>query len=386
MSLSTRSENQDPPASQDLFQEEIFPRTPEEILARGVACRDIERQYRQHGFEINYSETGMALGTPVKAWADPDPEQTQRCVYNHGPGYDLWFSQPIYCFQQRPRSSIKPELDLVLEALRESRYAQYIVVAGGSILNYALAPKGLDSRTYIDCSDIDLFLVGVSDPTLAESILNDITDRLVRSHFRTGVLCILNNARTREITGSGFKLKIQITRRLNPSVAHLLLGFDLGCCQVAIDLWGNLWTTPLGQFSLDHGAIMVDLTRQSPSFDYRLVKYGRRGFSWVMPELDHDRFRHENLIQMGRLLVKLSDPSDRSHIPGRVIKLPGTPQYASDYQETANLTLGLEYSSTIYWAYFIRTALTESGNPARRCFFKFVDPDRDHGLGQDQQT
>jgi len=83
--------------------------------------------------------------------------------------------------------------------------------------------------------------------------------------------------------------KIQVILRAYERPEYITLGFDLGSSAIAID-----WSTGvpqyqlsrMGQFAHTTGYNVVDPTRLSRSFIWRLDKYWRRGYGFILPHLD----------------------------------------------------------------------------------------------------
>ena len=78
------------------------------------------------------------------------------------------------------------------------------------------------------------------------------------------------------------KVKYQFVLRIYPTLSSIIGGFDIGCCMAAFD-GKNFYATRLGAWSLKKMANIVDTTRRSTSFEYRLQKNFLRGFSIILP-------------------------------------------------------------------------------------------------------
>ncbi|MEX0597980.1 MAG: hypothetical protein WD512_15935 [Candidatus Paceibacterota bacterium] len=98
--------------------------------------------------------------------------------------------------------------------------------------------------------------------------------------------------------------EIQLIFRLYASKSEILHGFDLGSCAVGFD-GTQLYFTSLSKFAFEYGLNIIDTTRRSTSYEWRLSKYMKRGFNIVIPQLDmveicknnvsHRRERNNNL-------------------------------------------------------------------------------------------
>jgi hypothetical protein len=88
-----------------------------------------------------------------------------------------------------------------------------------------------------------------------------------------------------------------------------------------------------------------------------------------MPELDHTAVQSGNLIQLGGMVVKKAENCSGHQESEYVLEILNLPERVSDYQKIDQPTLGFSYMNKddIYWAHYIRTALSSSGRPNRRC-------------------
>jgi hypothetical protein len=104
-------------------------------------------------------------------------------------------------------------------------------------------------------------------------------------------------------------LKIQVIFRLYSSPSEILHGFDMGAAAVGFD-GKEVWFTELGRLAYGYGLTVLDPSRRSPTYEARLTKYMRRGFSLVARELD--------------LADARSSPCTKYKVPG-VLDLPHLP-------------------------------------------------------------
>lgn len=77
----------------------------------------------------------------------------------------------------------------------------------------------------------------------------------------------------------------QVIFRLYKSKSEILHGFDLGPSAVGFD-GTTVFLTALGKLSYENRIIVVDTTRRSTTYEYRIQKYFKRGFELVLPELN----------------------------------------------------------------------------------------------------
>lgn len=78
--------------------------------------------------------------------------------------------------------------------------------------------------------------------------------------------------------------KYQIILRCYTSISEILHGFDLPSCAVGFD-GDKIRMTEMAVFAFQTGFNVLDLTRRSTSYEYRLRKYFNRGFGIIFPGL-----------------------------------------------------------------------------------------------------
>jgi hypothetical protein len=114
----------------------------------------------------------------------------------------------------------------------------------------------------------------------------------------------------------------QFIHRIYPNISSIIGGFDISACMVAYD--GNeIYTTPLGAWSLTNRTIIVDTGRRSTSFEYRLGKYLKYGFNLVIPGLSDDIIQNE--------LVKTYKDRAFYIFEDKIQKLAGENGYSINY-------------------------------------------------------
>jgi hypothetical protein len=86
----------------------------------------------------------------------------------------------------------------------------------------------------------------------------------------------------------------QFIHRIYPDISSIIGGFDLSASAFAYN-GKEIFTTPLGAWSLINRYIIVDMGRRSTSYEYRLRKYLDYGFGLIFPGLT-DEIVQEHLI------------------------------------------------------------------------------------------
>jgi len=101
---------------------------------------------------------------------------------------------------------------------------------------------------------------------------------------------LIRNKNTIAIFLEDEEIKIQLIFRLYCTISEILHGFDLGSSAVGYD-GDNVYFTSLGKFCHEHSCNIIDTTRRSTTYEYRLAKYFGRGFNIVLPKFDITKLR-----------------------------------------------------------------------------------------------
>lgn len=163
-----------------------------------------------------------------------------------------------------------------------SKFKGNIVACGGVITKTILRFSGE--------GDIDFFFYNL-DVETANSIRIEALIFLINSWKSVDDMVNFDVHRNGYVTtlyvtdNEDIQYKYQFIHRIYPNISTILGGFDLSCCMIAYD-GEEIYTTPLGCWSLRHHAIIVDLKRRSTSFEVRLIKYFNRGLILLLPGLN----------------------------------------------------------------------------------------------------
>ncbi|VUC21847.1 unnamed protein product [Clonostachys rosea] len=138
-------------------------------------------------------------------------------------------------------------------------------------------------------SDIDLFLYGLDEDQATRKIIQieSTIRKNQRLHTDGGLTLRTNNAIT-FISPRWPHRHVQIILRLYKSISEVLAGFDVDCACVAYD-GRQVYTTPRGAASIMTRTNTIDLTRRSPSYEYRLYKYRSHNFDVYWDSLERSR-------------------------------------------------------------------------------------------------
>eukprot|EP01113_Clastostelium_recurvatum_P045547 TRINITY_DN7836_c0_g1_i1.p1 TRINITY_DN7836_c0_g1~~TRINITY_DN7836_c0_g1_i1.p1 ORF type:complete len:668 (+),score=164.58 TRINITY_DN7836_c0_g1_i1:112-2004(+) len=168
-----------------------------------------------------------------------------------------------------------------------------VFVAGGSVLAALMPPpSGLDIWEYFHAfafraSDIDIFIYGLTIEE-ANRKLVDIFNQIQK--HTPSPLVAFRTAHCITLVSAFPYRHIQLILRLYQSPAEILAGFDVDCCSVGFDGL-RVWSTSRAARSLKLQYNLVDLSRRSPSYEHRLFKYSRRGFSVAVPGFNRARVK-----------------------------------------------------------------------------------------------
>lgn len=138
---------------------------------------------------------------------------------------------------------------------------------------------------FAPASDVDLFLSGLTDDEAIEKIKH------IEETIKNSILHETTTVRTRHaitIASQYPTRHVQVVLRIYRSVAESLTGFGVDCSCDAYD-GKQVYASPHAITSYITQVNHIDLTRRSPSYEYRLSKYSHRGFEVFWPQLERSR-------------------------------------------------------------------------------------------------
>jgi len=171
-----------------------------------------------------------------------------------------------------------------------------VLIAGGSILSllssvpdeYKKSDETLKKWFSKEAKfgDIDIFLYGLSDRQATKKIFEIYES--IKKVVPSDILCIRGPRALTFVIGNKHR-HVQIVLRNFKTVAEILLSFDIDSCCFGYD--GNkVWCCPRSHHAITHSVNTVVISKSSASFEYRLSKYGKRGYAVYVPN-----FTEENL-------------------------------------------------------------------------------------------
>lgn len=204
------------------------------------------------------------------------------------PMYDSWDSECVFTDIARLSNNINIDFILqmghneILNYLYSMPGAHdHLFIAGGYTL------RMLFNRDLIDIGDIDVFFVGCmkDEATLyIEQFINCLTQH-GQLHVVRSKNCITVNYNYTEI---------QFILRLYKTHTEVLSGFDIDCCCIGYN-GKELYLTERALYSIINRTNTVNFDLLSPSYEYRLAKYAKRGFAVRIPNFDRTLVNMNNL-------------------------------------------------------------------------------------------
>lgn len=192
------------------------------------------------------------------------------------------------------RKSLPNKYVIIIALIKEilGEYAQYVCIAGGFSLSKHMY------ETYnmeISFGDIDLFIHSCDQETANKIIhfLTKITNNGIYTNENVLMSLFNNTNNTDSDYIADFPISlpnnksIQIIKRIYRSPAEIILGFDVDSCCMLTTLDNETYATERCCYSIKHAYNVLNFDRMSPSYEYRLIKYNKRGFAIWIPFIEH---------------------------------------------------------------------------------------------------
>lgn len=147
-------------------------------------------------------------------------------------------------------------------------------------------------------TDVDLFLITRSCSEAIKCIVE--IDKHIRENIAQNLISQISIMRTEHATTWFLPQpyrNIQVIHRLYYSMEHVLLGFDIDSCCVGYD-GHRVVALPRAVRALRYRYNLVDPSRQSTTYEARLVKYAQRGFRIAV---EHFNFEAEIKLLVPKL-------------------------------------------------------------------------------------
>jgi hypothetical protein len=158
-----------------------------------------------------------------------------------------------------------------------------LAICGGFLCRLIIGEKMYSAGD--DC-DVDIFLI---EDNKELAFLNEKIDAILKyllDNYRDYITRITYDDDCVNVIIYGVKL--QIVLAVYDSFSQIIHGFDLGSCSVAY-YQNEVYFTGLSKFVYEHRSNVVDMTRRSPDYESRLIKYYKRGFDILLPCFDREK-------------------------------------------------------------------------------------------------
>ncbi len=195
-------------------------------------------------------------------------------------------------------NEFQDNFDIFTEGLLECMNWDNLFLAGGSILAaLTKLPDNIktddEKRKYYhdekyDKSDLDLYIYGLSERNATKKMYEIYEN--IKKVLPCPSTCI-RSSRVITIVSQYPYRHIQIVLRLFKSPAEILHSFDVDSCSVGYN-GSNVFCTHRALYAIKNKRNIVDMTRRSLAYEFRLVKYNERGYAIVVPNLDKDRINY----------------------------------------------------------------------------------------------
>jgi hypothetical protein len=216
----------------------------------------------------------------------------KKCrLINFSQGYNLFHPHIENEF-----ATFQSNFNLLTENLFLGFDWENVFVAGGAVLACLLQgyeyqkdfknkiAKGANGFLH---TDIDLFIYGLSATAATEKVqkILQFFTRKNPGKLAPGHIILSNHSITLLGMVADEVPNFQIILRLYQSISEIIIGFDIDCCAVGFD--GKLvWAIPRSQRAISNQTNLVDLSRRSYTYEDRLIKYLKRGFTIAVPGLN----------------------------------------------------------------------------------------------------
>lgn len=165
-----------------------------------------------------------------------------------------------------------------------------IFFAGGTISRLMKHPK--PPQEIIAHNDLDIFFYGLTSDEAKQKMME--FDAYLRKNIDNNIQIIyaLNQYILSIFIRNQPPIEIQFIFRLYKTKSEIIHGFDFGSCAIGFD-GRKVYFTSLSKFAFEYGYNILDTTRRSTSYEFRLAKYANRGFGLILPRLDIDIIRRD---------------------------------------------------------------------------------------------
>lgn len=273
-----------------------FDKTHDELVRRVL---EIDCQHRYPGVK---GDLWTDDGFPILFWA------SERKTYNGV--FPVFRAEPkIYrslgdhaiAHTRFPRS--------VIDVIKRCVALGNVLLAGGFV------QRMINQHGHWGAGDADMFIYGLNEDE-ANKKLDELVDIFQKEYDAEERSSKYNYTYRNQYCVSfiicGFKF--QVIFRLYKTISEILHGFDLGSCAVGWD-GRQIYFTTLSRFAYQWNCNIFDLSRRSPTYQKRLIKYHKRGFSVIFPDVKYQSYAlnlilpgFDHKLTMNRGVLTLDEP------------------------------------------------------------------------------
>jgi hypothetical protein len=180
-----------------------------------------------------------------------------------------------------------------------------LVASGGCVVSSLIDtnPNNRSLQKATKHSDLDLFFYNLTVEQANKMRISVICEIIYnwkyRSNYDVKFIIKRNEFVTSVYVFNCYNNKLlveyQLIHRIYPDISSIIGGFDIGACMLAYDGY-EIYTTPLGAWTLRNRSIIVDTKRRSTSYEHRLVKYFKRTFRIIFPGLPDEEIYYKKVI------------------------------------------------------------------------------------------
>ncbi|QKF93504.1 ankyrin repeat domain-containing protein [Fadolivirus algeromassiliense] len=250
--------------------------------------------------------------------------------------------------------------DIFTEGVLECMDWSNLFLAGGSVLAMiSKLPENVKTdeqkRHYYhkikyNKSDLDLYIYGL-DEYAANKKMYQVYEN-IKKVLPCDCICV-RSSRAISIVSQYPYRHIQIVLRLFKSPAEVLHSFDVDSCSVGFD-GRNVWCTRRAHYAITNKRNIIDMSRRSLAYEYRLKKYNERGYGVVVPNFDPSKVNYRifskspaQVTGLARLLILENiDDSAKHNLYRDVLNMHQITMYK-------NLTLNSKYEASDYSLVFL---------------------------------
>ncbi|KAJ3094862.1 Protein mono-ADP-ribosyltransferase parp4 [Phlyctochytrium planicorne] len=268
-----------------------------------------------------------------KVWEDGETvDHVKRPLTKREDSMFMLFKESIASGPERVMVSSLAEFQRNWESLTQGLFKhvefENVFIAGGAVVAALQPGKKAGGENYFN-SDIDVFIYGlelnrakqrcveiyeaikkVTTGTVDFSAEDEAGEAGEDDHdaedgeYKDGDVLCVRNLRSLILVGQYPRRHIQIVFRLYKSPAEVLMGFDIDSCCFGYD-GKTVYALPRGMRAMTRRYNLVDMTRRSASYEYRLFKYAKRGFAIAVPYVHPDKIKQRHEMTFGEGLAKL---------------------------------------------------------------------------------